>query len=182
MVSLQPVEPAAGPAPRGPYSAGIRAGGLLFVSGQIAIAPDGRSLADADLETQTRQCLANLRAVLDAGGATLQQVAKVTVYMAEPDGWPLFNRLYAEFFGPHRPARAIVPVPAFPGGFKVECSSGPARRLKPVRRHGPASDSLSMPRKRESVDGAKRPARNSRIHSPQSTQSPQRFRGGRRFL
>jgi reactive intermediate/imine deaminase len=120
MVSLQPVEPAAGPAPRGPYSAGIRAGGLLFVSGQIAIAPDGRSLADADLETQTRQCLANLRAVLDAGGATLQQVAKVTVYMAEPDGWPLFNRLYAEFFGPHRPARAIVPVPAFPGGFKVE--------------------------------------------------------------
>ncbi len=124
MVSLQPVEPAAGPAPRGPYSAGIRAGGLLFVSGQIAIAPDGRSLADADLETQTRQCLANLRAVLDAGGATLQQVAKVTVYMAEPDGWPLFNRLYAEFFGPHRPARAIVPVPAFPGGFKVERAGG----------------------------------------------------------
>ena len=120
MAQLQPVEPAAGPAPRGPYSAGIRAGNLLFVSGQIAIAPDGRSLADADLETQARQCLANLRAVLEAGGATLQHVAKVTVYMAEPDGWPLFNRLYAEFFGAYRPARAIVPVPAFPGGFKVE--------------------------------------------------------------
>ena len=115
-----PVQPAAGPAPRGPYSAGIRAGNLLFVSGQIAIAPDDRSLADTDLETQTRQCLANLRGVLDAGGATLEQVAKVTVYMAEPDGWAVFNPIYAEFFGTHKPARAIVPVAAFPGGFKVE--------------------------------------------------------------
>jgi reactive intermediate/imine deaminase len=120
MAALQPVS-AAGTAPaKGPYSAGIRAGQLLFVSGQIAVAPDGHSLADADLQTQVRQCLANLRAVLEAGGATLAQVAKVTVYMAEPDGWPVFNAIYAEFFGAHRPARAIVPVSAFPGGFKVE--------------------------------------------------------------
>ncbi len=105
---------------KGPYSPGIRAGNLLFVSGQIAVAPDGSSLAQADLDTQTRQCLVNLRAVLEAGGATLEQVAKVTVYMAEPDGWPLFNRLYGEFFGAHKPARAIVPVAAFPGGFKLE--------------------------------------------------------------
>ena len=112
---------AAGTAPaKGPYSPGMRAGKLLFVSGQIAVAPDGSSLAQADLATQTRQCLANLRAVLEACGATLQQVAKVTVYMSEPDGWPLFNQLYAEFFGTHKPARAIVPVAAFPGGFKVE--------------------------------------------------------------
>ena len=117
---LVPVVPANGPVPRGPYSAGIRAGNLLFVSGQIAIAPDGTSHAGGDLELQTRLCLANLRAVLEAGGATLEQVAKVTVYMAEPEGWPLFNRLYAEFFGAHAPARAIVPVAAFPGGFKVE--------------------------------------------------------------
>ena len=98
----------------------MRAGGLLFVSGQIALLPDGGSLAHADLETQTRQCLANLRAVLEAGGATLQQVAKVTVCMSEPEGWPVFNRLDAEFFGAHKPARSIVPVSAFPGGFKVE--------------------------------------------------------------
>jgi 2-iminobutanoate/2-iminopropanoate deaminase len=105
---------------KGPYSPAMRAGNLLFVSGQIAMACDGSSHADADLELQTRLCLANLRAVLEAGGATLEQVAKVTVYMAEPEGWPLFNRLYAEFFGAHKPARAIVPVAAFPGGFKVE--------------------------------------------------------------
>lgn len=105
---------------KGPYSPAIRAGHLLFVSGQIAVAADGTPLADADLATQTRQCLANLRAVLEAGGATLQQVAKVTVYMAEPDGWAVFNPIYAEFFGDHKPARAIVPTAAFPGGFKVE--------------------------------------------------------------
>lgn len=105
---------------KGPYSPAIRAGHLLFVSGQIAVAADGTPLADADLATQTRQCLANLRAVLEAGGATLQQVAKVTVYMAEPDGWAVFNPIYAEFFDDHKPARAIVPTAAFPGGFKVE--------------------------------------------------------------
>jgi 2-iminobutanoate/2-iminopropanoate deaminase len=120
MGALQPVAPAGAAPAKGPYSPGILAGKLLFVSGQIAIAPDGSSLAHADLATQTRQCLANLRAVLDAGGATLQQVAKVTVYMAEPEGWPVFNPIYAEFFGAHKPARAVVPVAAFPGDFKVE--------------------------------------------------------------
>ncbi len=120
MSTLIPVAPHGGVPAKGPYSPGIRAGNLLFVSGQIAVAADGSSLAGADLETQTRQCLANLRAVLEAGGATLDQVAKVTVYMADADGWPVFNRVYAEAFGAHKPARAIVPVPAFPGGFKVE--------------------------------------------------------------
>jgi 2-iminobutanoate/2-iminopropanoate deaminase len=120
MNPLAPVHPAGAAPAKGPYSPGMRVGEWLFVSGQIALRPDGGSLADADLETQTRQCLANLRAVLEAGGGTLQQVAKVTVYMAEPDGWAVFNRVYAEFFGTHKPARAIVPVSAFPGGFKVE--------------------------------------------------------------
>jgi len=120
MAALQAIAPLGGPPAKGPYSPGIRAGNLLFVSGQIAVAADGASLAGADLATQTRQCLANLRAVLEAGGATLQQVAKVTVYLADPDGWAVFNPIYAEFFGDHKPARAIVPVAAFPGGFMVE--------------------------------------------------------------
>jgi len=120
MNPLQSIAPAQAAPAKGPYSPGMRAGHLLFVSGQIAVTPDGSSLAGADLATQTRQCLANLQAVLEAGGATLQQVAKVTVYMAEPDGWAIFNPIYAEFFGTHKPARAIVPVAAFPGGFKVE--------------------------------------------------------------
>ena len=120
MGALQSIAPAAGPPAKGPYSPAILAGKLLFVSGQIAVAADGSPLAGADLATQTRQCLANLRTVLEAGGATLQQVAKVTVYMADADGWAVFNPIYAEFFGEHKPARAIVPTAAFPGGFKVE--------------------------------------------------------------
>jgi 2-iminobutanoate/2-iminopropanoate deaminase len=111
---LQPVAPAGGPPAKGPYSPAIRAGNLLFVSGQIASDPG------ADLATQTRQCLHNLRAVLEAGGATLQQVAKVTVYLSDPEGWAVFNPIYAEFFGSHKPARAIVPTAPFPGGFQVE--------------------------------------------------------------
>ena len=114
MSMLQSITPAGAAPVKGPYSPAIRAGNLLFVSGQIA------SSADADLATQTRQCLANLRAVLEAGGATLWQVAKVTVYLADPDGWAVFNPIYAEFFGSHKPARAIVPTAPFPGGFKVE--------------------------------------------------------------
>jgi reactive intermediate/imine deaminase len=120
MAALEAIAPTGSAPAKGPYSPAIRAGNLLFVSGQIAVAPDGTPRADADLETQTRQCLANLRAVLAAGGAGLEQVAKVTIYMSEPDGWPVVNRVYAEVFGAHRPARAIVPVAAFPGGFKIE--------------------------------------------------------------
>ena len=120
MASLQGIAPAGAAPAKGPYSPAIRAGNLLFVSGQIAVRPDGTSLADADLATQAQQCLANLRAVLEAGGATLDRVVKVTVYMADPAGWPVFNQIYAQFFGTHAPARAIVPVAAFPGGFLVE--------------------------------------------------------------
>ena len=120
MAALGSISPAGGAPAKGPYSPAIRAGHLLFVSGQIAVRSDGSPLVDADLAEQTHQCLANLRAVLEAGGATLERVAKVTVYLADPDGWAVFNPIYAEFFGTHKPARAIVPVPAFPGGFLVE--------------------------------------------------------------
>ena len=58
--------------------------------------------------------------MIEAGGATLDRVVKVTVYLADPAGWPVFNPIYGEFFGTHAPARAIVPVAAFPGGFLVE--------------------------------------------------------------
>lgn len=96
MDALERVHPVNAAPAHGPCSPAIRSGAWLFVSGQIAVAPDGRALADADLETQTRQCRANLRAVLEAGGATLDRVAKVTVQMSEPDGWPPVNRVYAE--------------------------------------------------------------------------------------
>ena len=105
---------------QGPYSPAVRCGNLLFVSGQVAIRPDGVALGAEDLATQTRQCLANLRAVLENAGASLDRVVKVTVFLADVEGWAVFSQIYAEAFGSHRPARSMVPVSAFPGGFKVE--------------------------------------------------------------
>ena len=99
---LVPVVPANGPVPRGPYSAGIRAGNLLFVSGQIAIAPDGTSHAGGDLELQTRLCLANLRAVLEAGGADTSlrtRVPAATKWMLKWMVWLQDLMLTAAYFG-----------------------------------------------------------------------------------
>lgn len=120
MKPLTPITPENGPAALGHYSPGIRAGNLLFVSGQIAINEQGESLADTDLKTQSKRALENLRAVVEAAGGSLDRIARVTVYLADPDGWPIFNEVYADFFGSHRPTRAVVPVNGFFGGFLVE--------------------------------------------------------------
>ena len=119
---MQPVIPAGAAPPRGHYSPGLRAGPLLFVSGQLAFAADGTPMGHLDLAGQTRQALANLRAVVEAAGGTLAQVAKVTVYLASADGWPLVNEVYAEFFAasPVPPARSTVQVAALPKGALVE--------------------------------------------------------------
>ena len=120
MKKLVSITPASGPVALGHYSPGILAGNLLFVSGQIAVTEAGISLASESLAVQTRQSLGNMRAVIEASGAQLDQVAKVTVYLADPEGWPVFNQIYADFFGDHKPTRAVVPVNAFYGGFLVE--------------------------------------------------------------
>lgn len=115
-----PIQPTDMPPPRGHYSPGLRAGPWLFVSGQVPLRPDGTLLLDGDLAAQTRQCLANLSKVLVAGGSGLDRVVKVTVFLAAADGWPVVNQVYGEVFGAHRPARSVVPVPPFAGGFLVE--------------------------------------------------------------
>ena len=114
--------PGAAPA-LGHYSPGVRAGNLLFVSGQVAVLPDGTSVAHQDFASQSRQCLANLRAVVEAGGSSLDRVVRLTVYLAQSDGWPIFNEVCAQFFGAHKPARAVIPVGDFHGGFLVEVDS-----------------------------------------------------------
>lgn len=120
MTPTVPIQPLDLPPPRGHYSPGLRAGPWLFVSGQVPLRPDGTLLVDGDLAAQTRQCLENLRKVLVAGGSAMERVVKVTVFLAAADGWPVVNQVYAEIFGAHRPARSVVPVPPFAGGFLVE--------------------------------------------------------------
>ncbi|HEX5054767.1 MAG TPA: RidA family protein [Planctomycetota bacterium] len=109
-----------GASPGGHYSHAVAAGGFVFVSGQLPIGPDGSKDPTRPIEEQVRLALANVREALAAAGADLHQVVKVTAYLTTEDHWAAFNAVYAEFFGDHRPARAVVPVSPLHYGFLVE--------------------------------------------------------------
>ncbi len=110
------------PAPVGPYNQAVKAGGLLFCSGQIALDPaSGVLVGDGDVEAETRQVLANLVAVLTAAGSSPQQVVRTTVFLTDLADFARVNALYADVFdGPVAPARACVQVAALPKGSRVE--------------------------------------------------------------
>jgi reactive intermediate/imine deaminase len=104
----------------GHYSQGIRYGDLIYVSGQLPIAPDGTHHADADFDQQARLALRNMIAVVEAVGGGAATVLKVTVYLVGVANWPRFNAVYAEILGEARPARSVVPVPELHYGYLVE--------------------------------------------------------------
>ena len=120
--NLEAVVTAAAPAPVGPYNQAVKAGGLLFCSGQIALDPaTGEMVGSGDVEAETRQVLANLQAVLAAAGCSPQQVVRTTVFLADLADFAKVNALYAEVFGAGvSPARACVQVAALPKGGRVE--------------------------------------------------------------
>ena len=115
------VRPDTLPAPAGHYSPAVVSGGFVFVSGQLPVDPaTGRAMADASVEEQTRRVLANVAAILDAAGSSMDRVVRATVYVSDVAFWPRFNAVYAEVMGDHRPARTVVPVPALHHGVAVE--------------------------------------------------------------
>ena len=107
------------PAAIGPYSQAMVVGDLLFTSGQIPLRADG-TLNDGDIATQTTQVLANLKAVIEAAGSSLNQVVKTTVFMKNLDDFVAMNKIYADTFGSHTPARATVQVAKLPRDVLVE--------------------------------------------------------------
>jgi len=113
------------PAAIGPYSQAVKAGPLVFVSGQIPLETDGTLKAQGIAE-QTRRVLENLRAVLEAGGLTLADVLKTTVYLSNLSDFSVLNAVYAEFFGASKPARSTVEVSRLPKDVLVEidCIAG----------------------------------------------------------
>jgi reactive intermediate/imine deaminase len=119
---LEAIETAQAPDPVGPYNQAVRAGNLLFCSGQIALDPaSGTLVGQGDVALETRQVLANLVAVLDAAGAKPSQVVRTTVFLADLADFATVNGLYAEVFGAGvSPARACVQVAALPKGARVE--------------------------------------------------------------
>jgi len=110
----------AAPQAIGPYAQGIAAAGMVFLSGQIALDPRTGRLVEGSIEDETRRVLANLSAVLDAAGLTLDAVVRTTVYLTDLADFPRVNQTYAEFFREPFPARATVQVAALPRGARVE--------------------------------------------------------------
>ena len=106
--------------PGGHYTHAVVGAGLVFVSGQLPIAPDGTRLSAAPFETQVRQALANVAAALEGAGSSVDKLLQVRVYLTQVEDWAAFNLLYAEWAGSARPARAVVPVPALRHGLRVE--------------------------------------------------------------
>ena len=104
----------------GPYSQAVEIDGWLYTSGQVALDPATKKLVEGDFEAQAKQVLANLKAVLAAGGCTFQNVVKATVYIQNFADFATLNRLYAEVMGDHRPARSTVQVAALPLAALVE--------------------------------------------------------------
>jgi 2-iminobutanoate/2-iminopropanoate deaminase len=112
----------AAPAPfqGAPYSQAIRAGDLVFVSGQLALKPGAKELSGGSIEEQTEQVFANLRAILEAAGSGLDRLVKTTVYLQHLDDFQGMNSVYAKHVGDRPPARSTVEVAQLPSGALVE--------------------------------------------------------------
>ena len=108
------------PAAIGPYSQAVKAGNMLFVSGQIPIDPSTGAFAGEDIVTQTRQSLTNVKNILAAAGYALTDVVKTTVLLADIADFAAMNAVYAEFFVENCPARACFAVRDLPKGALVE--------------------------------------------------------------
>jgi 2-iminobutanoate/2-iminopropanoate deaminase len=104
----------------GPYSQAIRAGDLIFASGQLPVDPASGQLVEGDMGAMTRQVFANISAVLAAAGSSLEKVAKVTVFLADMDDFAAMNAAYAEFFPADPPARSTVQVARLPKDARIE--------------------------------------------------------------
>ena len=106
------------PPPAGHYSQAVAAGGLVFLSGILPARDE--VAADASFEAQCDSVFAQCEKVLRAAGCGIGDVVQCTAYLAGVEHWPAFNTVYARVFGDHKPARAVVPVPALHYGYLVE--------------------------------------------------------------
>ena len=104
----------------GPYSQAVRAGQLLFVSGQVPLDPATGQIVDGDIAAQTRRVFANLAAVLNAGGRTFADVVRTTVFLADMNDFAAVNDVYGSYFSEPYPARATVQVARLPKDARVE--------------------------------------------------------------
>ncbi|MBJ79565.1 MAG: reactive intermediate/imine deaminase [Nitrospinae bacterium] len=108
------------PAAIGPYSQAVRVGNFLYTSGQIALDPQSGEFLSGEIEQETERTIENISAILKAGGLSLDNVIKTTVYLTDLSHFARMNHIYEKYFSGNKPARACVQVAALPKGAKVE--------------------------------------------------------------
>jgi 2-iminobutanoate/2-iminopropanoate deaminase len=111
----------------GPYSFATEAGGLVFLSGQVALDPATGERRPDDVEIQARQVLDNIGAVLGDIGLSYDDIVKTTIFLADMADYPKVNEVYGSYFGTGPPARSAIQAGALPGGFLVEIEVTAAR-------------------------------------------------------
>ena len=110
------------PEPIGPYSQAVKFNDLVYVSGQIALNPSNGELNNTSLETETRQVLANMKAILEAANTNFANVIKCSIFLTDMGSFGEVNAIYGEVFADNSPARETVEVSALPKGVRVEIS------------------------------------------------------------
>jgi 2-iminobutanoate/2-iminopropanoate deaminase len=115
-MELQPIKTDRAPIPRGPYNQAIRAGDTIYVAGQMPVDPSTNLIVDGDATAQARQVFENVKAILEAAGASMDRVVKTTIFLADVNDFAAVNAVYAEYFTGTQPARSTVAVAALPGG------------------------------------------------------------------
>lgn len=122
-MNKQAIHTDSAPAAIGTYSQAVQAGNLVFLSGQIPLAPDSMEIVAGDFEARARQVFANLAAVVEATGGRLDNVVKVTIFLTDLDNFAIVNSVMEEFFQKPYPARAAVGVASLPKGADVEADA-----------------------------------------------------------
>ncbi len=117
---IERIFPPGAPAPRGAYSPAVRAGDFIFVAGQVPIDPQTQQVVSGDIRAETRLVLNNMKAILGACGATMADVVKCSVFLADAKDAAGMNEVYAEFFGDSKPARTTVACQFALPNIKVE--------------------------------------------------------------
>lgn len=118
-MSIKAIATEKAPAAVGPYVQGMTAGNFIYVSGQVPLVPETKELV-TDIEGAARQSLENCKAILEAAGASLEDVVKAEIFLVDMADFAKVNGVYAEYFSVHKPARACVAVKALPLGAIIE--------------------------------------------------------------